>query len=234
MEARQVFQQAIDSAPTPAAKAAANRAMAMSWGFEGNCAKTVEYEQKVIDYWKTREAEEPGKAFYQEGERADEAARICIDSGDLEAAEKWYRAGHDLGMKEPGISADRTALWDYRLEHALARIAARRGNRAEAEKHVAAARASLNRMTELKAQQQPFFPYLTGYVAFYLGDYQKALSDLHESNQNDPFIQCLLGQTYEKLGEKDKAMEYYRKAVTATTHNPPAAYALRFAREKLK
>jgi hypothetical protein len=42
-----------------------------------------------------------------------------------------------------------------------------------------------------------------------------------------------MGQAYEKLGEKDKAMEYYRKASTATSHNPPAAYAIPFARKKL-
>src|SRR5260370_35915379 len=50
-EARQLFQKAIDSASTPAAKANAQRAMAMSWGFESNCKKTGAYEQMVIDYW---------------------------------------------------------------------------------------------------------------------------------------------------------------------------------------
>src|SRR6185437_401200 len=67
-EARAFFQKAIDSAASPAAKAEAERAMAMSWAFESNCAKTVEYEQMVIDYWATKEASQPGNAFYQEGE----------------------------------------------------------------------------------------------------------------------------------------------------------------------
>jgi Tfp pilus assembly protein PilF len=56
---------------------------------------------------------------------------------------------------------------------------------------------------------------------------------LSKANQDDPFIQCLLGQTYEKLGEKDKSIEYYRKAAAATSHNPTAAYAVPFARNKL-
>ncbi len=176
-EARELFQKAIDAAASPAAKANAERAMAMSWAFEGNCAKTGDYEQKVIDYWASQESAEPGNAFYQQGEIADEAARVCIDAGDLDAAARWYRKGRDLGLKEPNISADRTALWNYRYEHALARIAARRGNRAEAEKHVAAAKAELEKMTGLRAQQESFFPYLTGYVAFYLGDYKTALAD---------------------------------------------------------
>lgn len=232
-DARELFQKAIDGAATPAAKANAERAMAMSWAFEGNCAKAGEYEQKVIDYWTTQETESPGNAFYQEGEMADEAARVCIDAGDLDAAARWYKNGHDFGVKEPNISGDRKALWEYRYEHALARIAARRGNRAEAEKHVAAAKAELAKMTDLRAQQESFLPYLTGYVAFYLGDYKKALADLESANQNDAFIQCLIGQTYEKLGDKEKAIEYYRKAAAVRGHNPPAAYAKPFARKKL-
>ena len=164
---------------------------------------------------------------------ADEAARVCIDYGDLDAASAWYKRGHDLGLKETDISADRKALWEYRWEHAQARIAARRGNRAEAEKHIASAKAALDAMTDLRQQQEAFFPYLTGYVAFYLGDYKKALGDLQRANQNDPFIQCLLGQTYEKLGDKDKAMECYRRAAATNAHNPPAAYARPLAQKKL-
>ncbi len=232
-EARLLIQKAIDAATTPAARANAQRTMAMSWAFDGNCAKTIEYEQKVIDYWKTQQETAPGNAFYQQGEMADEAARVCIDSGDLDAAAEWYKKGHDYGLAEPNISADRKALWEYRYQHALARLAARRSNRAEAEKHIAAAKAALNAMTGLRRQEEVFFPYLTGYVALYLGDYRKALADLQQANQNDPFIQCLLGQTYEKLGDKDKAQEFYRKAAETRGHNPPAAFARPFARKKL-
>ena len=142
-EARIAFQQAIDSAPSAAAKANAQRSMAMSWAFEGNCAKTAEYENLVIDYWKTQAQAAPGNAFYQQGEMADEAARVCIDYGNLDAASDLYRKGHDLGLKEPGISPGRKAVWEFRWEHAQARIAARRGNKSEAVKHVAAAAAIL-------------------------------------------------------------------------------------------
>jgi tetratricopeptide (TPR) repeat protein len=233
-EARELFQKAIDTANTPSAKANAERAMAMSWAFDGNCAKTGDFEQKVIDYWKTQETENPDQAFYQEGEMADEAARVCIDAGDLDAAARWYRKGHDLGLMEPNISNDRRALWNFRYDHALARIAARRGNRAEAEKRIAAAKSELEKMTDLRAQQEQFLPYLTGYVAFYLGDYKTALADLQKANQSDAFIQCLIGETYEKLGDKDKALEYYRKAAEVRSHNPPAAYAKPFTRKKLQ
>jgi TPR repeat protein len=129
----------------------------------------VEYEQKVIDYWVTQEAAQPGNAFYQEGEMANEGARVCVDAGDLASAEKWYRKVSELGLREPGISEDRKALWGFRLDHALARLAARRGEPEGAHRYIASAEAWLDKMTQSRAPQQVFLPYLTGYVAFYLG-----------------------------------------------------------------
>jgi len=224
-EARKYFAKAIEVADTPEGKASAKRATAMSYAFEGNCSKTIEYEQEVFDFYAS------ANNFFQQGEIADEAARVCIDSGDLDAAYKWYKTGHDVGLKEPDIKPARQDLWNFRWEHAQARIAARRGDQAEAQKHVAAAKAILDKGAI--PEQAVFFPYLKGYVAFYAGDYKAALEQLQQANQNDPFIQCMTGQTYEKLGEKDKAMEYYRKASMAGSHNPPAAYAVPFAKKKL-
>ena len=224
-EARKYFAKAIQVADTPEHKAMAQRAMAMSYAFEGNCKKTVEYEQQVFDYYGSV------KNFFQQGEIADEAARVCIDSGDLDTAYHWYQVGHDTGLKEPDIKPARQDLWEFRWEHAQARIAARRGNQAEAQKHVAAAKNILDKGTN--PEQAQFLPYLQGYVAFYAGDYKTALEELLKANQNDPFIQCMIGQTYEKLGDKDKAVEYYRKASTAIAHNPPAAYAVPLAKKKL-
>ena len=63
-EARALFQSVIDTAAMPAARAAARRAMALSYGFDGDCANTVKYEEMVIAYWKTREQAEPQNAFY--------------------------------------------------------------------------------------------------------------------------------------------------------------------------
>jgi len=224
-EARKYLLKAIEVADTPEHKATAQRAMAMSNAFEGNCKKTVEYEQQVFDYYGSV------KNFYQQGEIADEAARVCIDSGDLDAAYHWYQVGHDTGLKEPEIKPARQDLWDFRWEHAQSRIAARRGNQSEAQKHAAAAKAILGKGTN--PEQALFLPYLQGYVAFYAGDYRSALDELLKANQNDAFIQCLIGQTYEKLGDKDKAVEYFRKAAAAIAHNPPAAYAVPFVRKKL-
>jgi tetratricopeptide (TPR) repeat protein len=224
-DARKYFQRAIDVATIAQDKAIAQRSMAMSYAFEGDCKKASEYEQKVFDYWVSQ------NKFFDQGEAANEAARVCIDAGDLDAAEKWYRKGHDSGLKEPDIKPDRTDLWAFRWEHAQARLAARRGNVDEAQKHVVAAKEILDKGTN--PQQAPFFPYLVGYVAFYSGDYGAALVAFEKANQNDPFIQCMIGETYEKQGDKEKAAGYYAKAAATTAHNPASAYAHRVAGKKI-
>lgn len=235
--ARALWQKQIDSAGTPAARAAAERNMAMSWAFSGNCAQTAASEQRVIAYWKTRTAAEPHNAFYQQGEMADEAARVCIDLGALDSAARLYKLGHDLGLEEPDIPAGRRELWEYRYRHALARLAARRGQRATAVQQVAAARRELEQMKtddgRLYQQQAGFFPYLEGYVAYYAGDYKTALARFLQDQRHDPFIQCMLGMTYEKLGEPARARAAYVEAAKTRAHNPPAAFAIPFTRKKL-
>ena len=108
-EARKYFAKASDVADSPEHRAMAQRAMAISYAFEGDCKKTVEYEQKVFDFYGSV------KNFFQQGEIADEAARVCIDSGDLDAAYHWYQVGHDTGMKEPDIKPARVDLWEFPL-----------------------------------------------------------------------------------------------------------------------
>jgi hypothetical protein len=238
-EARAIFQAMIDSATDPAAKAAAQRAMAMSYAFDGHCANTMKYEQMVIDYWKTREQAEPQNAFYQEGEMADEGARVCIDAGNLDAAEHWYRTGYELGNKEPEPRTHPKSLWDFRLAHALARIAARRGDKAEAQRQIANARKALDGDSAMAAQQERFFPYLVGYVALFTNDLptaEKVLTDAVNlrGNQRDPFMHYLLALTYEKQGREADAKAMYQQAYDlATAHNPPAAFVRPFVRKKL-
>ena len=238
-QARVIFQKIIDTASVPASKAAAQRAMAMSYAFDGDCANTVKYESMVIDYWKTREQAEPQNAFYQEGEMANEAARVCIDAGDLAAADQWYRKGYELGVKEPAPQTHPRSLWDYRLAHALGRLAARKGDKAEAERQITKARQLLDSDTTMAAQQERFFPYLVGYVALYTNDLATAEAQLSKAvamkgNERDPFMHCLLGMTYERMGRQSDADAMYRKAYDmATGHNPPAAFVRPFVRKKL-
>lgn len=238
-EARALFTALIASAPDPAAKAAAQRAMAMSYAFDGDCANTVRLEMQVIEYWKTRESAEPQNAFYQQGEMANEAARVCIDAGNLDEAERLYRLGRELGMKEPQPRTHPGSLWDFRTEHALARVAARRGQKARADGHVETARSILSADPAMAKDQQRYLPYLQGYVALYTGDLPTAERILRETiamtgNQNDPYFHYLLGEALERQGKRTDARAMYQLAYDkATGHNPPAAFTRPAARKKL-
>ncbi|HEX9606113.1 MAG TPA: hypothetical protein VF962_02700 [Gemmatimonadaceae bacterium] len=220
------FNRAIELAATPAAKANARRALAMSYAFDNDCPNTVKYEEMAADYW----ASVPD--YFRQGELFNEAARVCIEAGAFDTAEKLYLRGQEAGLKEPNISAARTALWKFRTEHALARLAARCNQPEVARKHVAAARALLDSNPEMAKDQETFYPYLTGYVALYTGDAKTALAELQKARQDDPFIQVLMAQAYEKLGDKEQAKALYKKAASTTAHNPPAAYARPLAIKK--
>jgi tetratricopeptide (TPR) repeat protein len=236
-EARSIFQKLIDNAPTPAARAAAQRRLAVSFGYDGNCARTIELEEQVIAYWVTRRAEEPQNAHYQEGEMANEAARVCIDAGNIDEAERMYRRGSELGNMEPEPRTHPRSLWDYRLAHALARVAARRGDAAEAQRWVREARRALDSDSAMAEEQERYFPYLVGYVALYTNDLATAEAELTRSMAGlpqDPFQVVLLGMTYEKMGRADRARELFERAYEMSDgSNPPNVHARRFTRERL-
>src|SRR6185295_16890339 len=123
----------------------------------------------------------PQNAFFQQGEMANEAARVCIDNGDLASAEKYYRLGRALGLKEPEPRTHPASLWEFRTAHALVRLAARRGNAAEAKRQVSEARRILDSDSTMASQQERFFPYLTGYVALYTNDLKTADAELSKA-----------------------------------------------------
>jgi tetratricopeptide (TPR) repeat protein len=225
-EARQYFSQAIKAAPTPLEKAQAQRALAISFGFARDCRGAEKADRSAFEYFLA------APDFYSAGEVADELGRLCLDAGDVDIAYDWYRKGHDAGLQETNIPPNRKDIWDFRWAHARARIAARRGKLEDARKYVAAAKAILSKGNS--PEQQVFFPYLTGYVVFYAGDYTAALADLQNAVQTDPFIQCLIAQTYDKLGDRARALEYYRRAASTTAHSVPAAFARPFARARLE
>ena len=107
-----------------------------------------------------------------------------------------------------------------------------RGKIDQAWKLVASAQGD-SRQRHKSVEQAEYFPYLTGYVAFYAGDYTRALKDLGDAAVADPFIQCLTAQVYEKMGDMANAQMFYHRAAKATAHSVPAAFARPFATRKL-
>jgi tetratricopeptide (TPR) repeat protein len=223
-EARKYLQKAIDVAGADQ-KNRAYRVMAFSYAFEGNGAEVEKYEKQAFDTAMAK------SDFQGAAGVANELARIKLESGDVNGAEKWYKTGYETAMRKTDLKDTDKALWAFRWEHAQARIAARRGKNTDAQKHVAAAKAALDKANN--PDQAEYFPYLTGYVAYYGGDYKNAIADLQKADQKDPFILAMLAQAYEKSGDKAKAKELYEKVMTINYHSPTTAYARPLARKKL-
>jgi tetratricopeptide (TPR) repeat protein len=236
-EARVIFEALIASAPDAAARAAVLRRLAMSYGYDGNCGKVIELEEQVIAYWVTRRQAEPQNAHYQEGEMANEAARVCIDNGFLDDAERMYRRGTALGNDEPGPRTHPKSLWDFRLAHALGRIAARRGNAAEANRWVVEARRILDADRTMAKGQEQFYPYLVGYVALFTNTVavaESAFTITTKTMPGDPFQFVLLGMTMEKKGDKAQERELFQRAYDMSTASTPSSiYSRVFTKRKL-
>jgi len=222
--ARDHLKKAIDVAPADQ-KNRALRVMAFSYAFESNVAEAEKYEKQVFDALMTTPDFEAAAGV------ANELARIKLESGDIDGAENWYKTGYDTAMRKTAMKDADKNLWAFRLAHAQARIAARRGQREEAQKLVAAAKTALEKANN--PDQALFFPYLTGYVAFYGGDYKTAITELGKASQEDPFILMLLAQSYEKAGDMARAKEYYGKVMANNGHGPTNAFARPVARKKL-
>ena len=222
--AREHLKKAIDVSPADQ-KNRALRAMAFSYAFESNSAEAGKYEKQVFDTLMANADFEAAAGV------ANELARIKLESGDIDGAANWYKTGYDTAMRKTDMKEADKSLWAFRWAHAQARIAARRGQRDEAQKQIAAAKAALEKANN--PDQAQFFPYLTGYVAFYGGDYKTAIMELRKANQDDPFILVLLAQSYEKAGDAVRAREYYGKVMANNAHGPTNAFARPVARKKL-
>jgi len=224
-QAHYAFVKAIDAAP-PDSKQQAKRAMAISFVFDGDPNPAANLE---TDIYNARVAKSDWIAA---AETCNELARIYLEAGDANDSYKWYKLGYNTALRKSDLTEADKNLWLFRWENAQARIAARRGQATEAQHHVAAAKAALDKANN--PDQARFYPYLTGYVAFYTGDYKTAITELEKADQHDPFILVLLAQAYEKSGDLGLAKEYYRKVLAVNMHNPTNAFARPIAKKKLK
>jgi tetratricopeptide (TPR) repeat protein len=222
--AREHLKKAIEVAPADQ-KNRALRVMAFSYAFESNSAEAEKYEKPVFDALLAKPDFEGAAGV------ANELARIKLESGDIDGAANWYKTGYDTAMRKMDLKDTDKNLWAFRWAHAQARIAARRGQSNEAQKQVASAKAALEKANN--TNQAQFFPYLTGYVAFYDGHYQMAITELEKASQDDPFILMLIAQSYEKGGDTARAKEYYGKVMANNGHGPTNAFARPVARKKL-
>jgi len=212
------------AAATPEQKNQALRAMAISYAFSRDPGEPAKFEQQVFD------AQYADKKFDDAGATANELARIYLESGDADNGFQWYQTGHLTALLKPNLTPAEKDLWEFRWESGLTRVRARQDRKDEAQKHLAAAKAILDKGTN--PDQMRFYPYIAGYVAFYGGDYKTAIAELQKADQKDVFVLILLAQACEKSGDNAKAMEYYKQILANNSHSPGNAFARPLAERK--
>jgi tetratricopeptide (TPR) repeat protein len=223
-EARAQLTRAVDLAPA-SHKEQAMRMLAISWTFVRDRDHATGLFRDVYD--RRVAANNPAAA----AESANELARVYLELGDVDAAEQWYRTGHDVALRDKDLVPSLSDLAEIRWEHAQARIAARRGDAAGASRHTALVKRLLDKGGN--ADQQVQYAYLLGYVRFFLGQYADARDRLRQADQDDPFILLLLAQASEKLNDPLAARAAYEKILASTSHAINAAFARPIARERL-
>jgi tetratricopeptide (TPR) repeat protein len=223
-QARNYLLRAFEVAP-PERRVQALRTTAVSFAFQCDLKQVANFEQQAYDL------QMKDQKFTDAAGTANELARIYLECGNVSDAAKWYQTGYQTALRTTDLSEADRDLWNFRWENAKARLAARDGKPKEAATGVAAAKAILDKGKI--PDQQRFYPYLTGYVAFYAGDYKTAIADLEKADQKDPFILVLLAQAYEKTGNQADATKYYHQVLAINTHNPTNAFARPLAQKKL-
>jgi tetratricopeptide (TPR) repeat protein len=201
-------------------------ALGVSYAFESKADEAARYYQRAFDA--EVQADDRGGA----AGIANALGRVYLESGNFQKAEQWYTTGYEMAKKVPGLSPAETALWAMRWHNAQGRIAARRGDRAAARRHAQAAKALLDKGGN--ENQRPFYPYLLGYIAFYEKDYRGAIDELLKGDQTDPFVLGLLAQSHQRLGDREKAAEYFREVMASSAHNINAAFSRPLARRFLR
>jgi lipopolysaccharide biosynthesis regulator YciM len=201
-------------------------ALGVSYAFESKADEAARYYQRVLDA--DIQADERGAA----AGRANGLGRIYLESGNVQKAEEWYKTGYEMAKKIPGLPAQQATLWEMRWHNAMGRIAARRGQRDAALKHAAEAKSLLDRGGN--ENQAVFYPYLLGYIAFFSKDYKGAADELLKGDQQDPFVLGLIAQSYQRLGDKARAEEYFKKVMAIPSHSINSAFARPLARAFLR
>jgi tetratricopeptide (TPR) repeat protein len=223
--AREHFEQAIKLGSEQTRNQALS-AIGISHAFESKPNDSARYYQRIFD-GQMQANNRSGAAG-----TANALGRIYLESGDLTKAEEWYRTGYETSKQIPEQNAATRALWEMRWHHALARIAARKGQRDAALKHAADVKKLLDQGGN--ENQGAAYPYLLGYIALHTRQYKDAVKELEQADLEDPFVVGLLAQAHEKLGDRAKAREYYEQAFAITDHNINNAFARPLARRFLK
>jgi tetratricopeptide (TPR) repeat protein len=153
---------------------------------------------------------------------------VSLEAGKPDDARKFYVSSLEKQEKS-NLSSE--VKEDARLTHHynLGRVALRAGDLAAAREHaktfLSGATAKNNRGEVQQAHE------LTGAIALQEKQYDQALEDLRQGNQQDPYTLYQVALAYRGQGDQSKAADFFRQAANQHTL-PTLRYA--FVRAKAK
>ena len=159
---------------------------------------------------------------------ADAMGDILVDAGKPDQAQKRYQQALDLQLNS-NISPE--AKEDARLAHHynLARVALVRNDlptaKSEAEEYLKGAEAKQNSNRTKQAHE------LAGTIALKEKNFDQAISELEQANQQSPYVVYVLALAHQGKGDKAKAAELFKQAAESYTL-PSLNYALIRAKAK--
>jgi tetratricopeptide (TPR) repeat protein len=222
-EAQQELEKALASASPDNAREqrdAALTALAVSHAFEGEMDTAQRYFEKLYDYQISTQRLDKAATT------AQTIGRAYLDSGDTRQAAQWYQTGQDTVKRMTGLPGEQIDVWQMRWEQAQSRLAARSGNLEEADTHLAAVKALLDKGGG-NAAQGANYQYLVGYNAFYAGQYDAAIEALQKADPRDPTTLTLLAEAYAKKGDAATAKSIASKVSVLPLHTLQGALARR-------
>jgi hypothetical protein len=142
------------------------------------------------------------------------------------------------GCRSPSPRTHPASLWEFRTEHALARLAARRGRAAEARRHVAAARRLLDADTAMAARSAASCRTSRATWRSTRATRRRraapARGARRAGQRERPVLPLPARRGARAAGEGGEARAAYQRAYDrAGGHNPPAAFTRPAARRKL-
>ena len=160
-------------------------------------------------------------------------ARLHLEHGKAEDAMKAYEKGYST---IPGSNLDETQkkIWLGRLHHGKARTLAKMGKREEAWKEAELIKKMIEDGGKEGEQFWPAYHYLAGYLKLEAGEYAKAVEELKQTDQTDPFHKLLLARAYEKTGDTASAQKLYKEITEFNQLTLERALSYPEAKKKLK
>lgn len=141
--------------------------------------------------------------------------RLMLETGFPEGSDGWYERGWQA-IEASGLSAEERTIWKVRELHGLARGAASR-------RELTSARQLSEDATRLMGSDPAnadhyawIGPYLEGYLRLAERNWDDAVPEIQRSDLERPYLMLMLAEAYFRSRERDRAREWYQKALDAS------------------